>query len=68
VWWESDNARGPRPHEGGFAKKTPSLTMQFKLSRESVKGKCGLFITCSKQAQHITTDTLQVNVLYMSFI
>jgi hypothetical protein len=21
VWWEVDNARGSRPHEGGFAKK-----------------------------------------------
>jgi hypothetical protein len=20
VWWEGDNARGSRPHEGGFAK------------------------------------------------
>jgi len=25
VWWEGVNARGSRPHEGGFAKKLETL-------------------------------------------
>jgi hypothetical protein len=35
MWWESDNARGSRPHEGGFAKKSNFSQWEAKLKSQS---------------------------------
>jgi hypothetical protein len=31
VWWEGGNARGSRPHKGGFAKKKRMQEINIKL-------------------------------------